>query len=148
MKWNKEENYEIIKVRLLGEFVNDRYLNGVIRKPTLNSSIRIINGNELTEIIGTLNDKSFLLGQSAIYTKYNVCPNINGLFANHMAIFGNTGSGKSCGVSRIIQNIFREENFIPYKSNFLIFDSSGEYYSAFSSMNNINPNYIDKEIIK
>ena len=61
--------------------------------------------------------------------------------SNHLAIFGNSGSGKSCGVTRFIQNVFRTPNFVPYKSNFLIFDSSGEYYSAFSNLNEINPNY-------
>ena len=132
---------EIIKIRLLGEFVNDRYLNGVIRKPTLNSTIRIINGSELTEIIGTLNDQTFLLGQSAIYTKYSVCPNINGLFANHMAIFGNTGSGKSCGVARLVQNLFSNPNMQPTNANIFIFDAYGEYKTAFSGINQINPNY-------
>ena len=132
---------EIIKIRLLGEFVNDRYLNGVIRKPTLNSTIRIINGQELTEIIGTLNDDNFLLGQSAIYTKYNVCPSINGLFANHMAIFGNTGSGKSCGVARLVQNLFNNPNMQPTNANIFIFDAYGEYKTAFSGINQINPNY-------
>ena len=56
-------------------------------------------------------------------------------------MFGNTGSGKSFGVSRIMQNIFMDKDFIPYKSNFLIFDSSSEYYTAFSNINSINPNY-------
>ena len=60
---------------------------------------------------------------------------------NHMCIFGNTGSGKSCGVARVIQNIFTNPNFVPYRSNFLIFDSSGEYYTAFENLNQINPNY-------
>ena len=32
----------------------------------------------------------------------------NELFANHMCIFGNSGSGKSCGVARIIQNILQQ----------------------------------------
>jgi len=58
-----------------------------------------------------------------------------------MAIFGNTGSGKSCGVARLMQNLFANPNFIPYRSNFFIFDAYGEYHNAFKDINKINPNY-------
>ncbi len=132
---------DTIKIRFLGEFVDGRYLNGVIRKPTLNSTIRIINNVELTELIGTLNNKSFLLGQSAIYNNFSVCPNINQLFANHMAIFGNTGSGKSCGVARLVQNLFSNPNIISKNANIFIFDAYGEYKTAFSSINQIKSDY-------
>ena len=37
-----------------------------------------------------------------------------------------------------MQNIFTDPDFVPFKSNFFIFDSSGEYYSAFSKIKEIN----------
>ena len=45
------------------------------------------------------------------------------------------------GVSRLIQNVFQTPRFIPFRSNFFIFDSSGEYRNAFQDINKINPNY-------
>ena len=136
-----ELNSTEIKIRFLGEYVNNKYINGVIRKPLLSSKIRIINGEELLEIVGTLSDKSIELGTSATYKGFQICPNINSLFSNHLAIFGNSGSGKSCGVSRIVQNIFSNPKTTSINANMFFFDAYGEYKNAFGSINKINPEY-------
>ena len=39
----EEVNDDTIKIRFLGEFINGRYVSGVIRKPLLSSNIRMIN---------------------------------------------------------------------------------------------------------
>ncbi len=136
-----ELNNDEIKIRFLGEYVGTRYVNGVIRKPLLSSKIRVINGEELLEIVGKLSDKSFVLGTSATYKGFQICPDINSLFSNHLAIFGNSGSGKSCGVSRIIQNIFSNPKMVTYNANMFFFDAYGEYKNAFGSLDKINPSY-------
>jgi len=134
-------NGDLLKVGLLGEYVGDIFYSGVIRKPTLNAKIRIINNEELSVITGKNNDSSFLLGASPLYNDYPVYVDINKLFSNHLAIFGNSGSGKSCGVARMLQNIFSNNKVLPYKANFLIFDAYGEYHNAFKNIDKINPNY-------
>ena len=136
-----ELNDEIIKIKFLGEYQDKKYLNGVLRKPLLNSSIRVINGEELMELVGTYTDKSFVLGESAIYKNFKVCPSINSLFSNHLAIFGNSGSGKSCGVARIVQNIFSNAQMNPINANLFIFDAYGEYKNAFRTLNEKNDKY-------
>ncbi len=132
---------DLIKVRLLGEIVNNKFIGGVIRKPTLSANIRIITKDEFGLITGEDGPESMNLGVSPLYDDYPINVNINDLFSNHMAIFGNTGSGKSCGVARLLQNVFENNKFIPYKSNFLIFDAYGEYHNAFKDINKINPNF-------
>ncbi len=136
-----EINSDVIKVRFLGEYLGNRYVNGVLRKPLLTSKIRIINREELLALIGTYNDKTFVLGESAIYKGFKLCPNVNDLFSNHLAIFGNSGSGKSCGVARIVQNIFSNQYAVQFNANLFIFDAYGEYKNAFGKLNAINPNY-------
>ena len=136
-----EVNPEYYKIRFLGEYINAKYVNGVLRKPLLSSKIRIINNEELMEIVGRLSAKSFILGKSAIYKNFTVCPTINDIFSNHFAIFGNTGSGKSCGVARLVQNLFSNPHLTSYNANIFIFDAYGEYKNAFKTINNINPNY-------
>ncbi len=130
-----EINKDIIKIRLLGEFSERGYLNGILRKPLLTSNIRIINGTELMELVGSDNGSSIILGDHAIYKNFKVCPKLNDLFANHLAIFGNSGSGKSYGISRIVQNIFNNPKLDSVNSNIIIFDSFGEYKTAFSKIN-------------
>ena len=130
-----------VKVRLLGEIKNGKFIGGVLRKPSLNAKIRALEVNEFTLIVGEEKVGALELGISPFYAGKKIYADMNELFSNHMCIFGNTGSGKSCGVARIIQNIFINPNFVPYRSNFLIFDASGEYYTAFQNLNQINPNY-------
>lgn len=132
---------DLIKVHFLGEVVNGEFVGGVIRKPTLSAKVRIIEREEVRLLVGDMDAESLMLGVSPLYDDYPISANINDLFGHHMAIFGNTGSGKSCGVARILQNVFLSKNYIPYKSNFLIFDAYGEYHNAFQTINQINPNY-------
>ena len=131
----------IVKARFLGEIVGDKLIGGTIRKPSLDAKIRIIDKSEIPLITGA-DVKGFMkLGVSPFYDGFPVYLDVNNFFSNHFAIFGNTGSGKSCGVSRLFQNMFHDQRLNPYKANILIFDSSAEYYNAFSNLNQINSNY-------
>jgi len=128
----------LVKVNFLGEFTLNGFVGGVIKKPSLESKIRIITNEELNLVIGDKIETSAYLGKSPLYD-LDIRVNINDLFSNHFAIFGNTGSGKSYGVARLIQNIFSSTS--AYKSNFFIFDAYGEYHNSFKSINKINPAY-------
>ena len=134
-----------IKVNFLGELTNNDFIGGLLRKPSFDANVRIINVDELKILTG-FNDKSLRLGVSPIYGNSPLNVNIDNLFSNHTAIFGNTGSGKTYGICRIIQNIFSNTNVIPFKSNLFIFDSYGEYINAFKDINTINNNYNFKVI--
>lgn len=132
---------EIIKIRLLGEFAGNIYLGGVIRKPSMNSVIRLIKKEELGMIFGSPEKGNFLLGRSPLYDNYPVMGNINSMFSGHSAILGNTGSGKSWGVARLVQNLFYDKNVFPTTSNILLIDAYGEYRNAFNRIHEVSPNY-------
>lgn len=132
---------DLVKVRFLGEISNGRLMGGVIRKPSLDSKVRVIQKEEVPLILGDKKPGYMPLGVSPFYNDYPVYLNVNNFFSNHFAIFGNSGSGKSCGVSRIIQNMFHDRTLYPYKSNIIMFDSSAEYYNAFVDLNKIDPNF-------
>ena len=131
----------IVKARFLGEIVGDKLLGGTIRKPSLDASIRVIDKSEIPIITGKDEAGFMKLGNNPLYDDFPVYLDVNNFFSNHFAIFGNTGSGKSCGVSRLFQNMFHDSRLYPYKSNILIFDSSSEYYNAFRNLNEINSSY-------
>lgn len=132
---------DIVKARFLGEIVNGKLIGGTIRKPALDASIRVIDQSEIPMIVGEDKAGYMKFGVSPFYNDFPVYLDVNNFFSNHFAIFGNSGSGKSCGVSRLFQNMFHDQRLFPYKANILLFDSSGEYYNAFKNLNSINPNY-------
>lgn len=127
-------NDQEIKVFLVGQILGSVFYPGVIKKPS--TTPRVINVGELELIIGkqSLNKDYLLLGASAIYKNFNVSASVNELFANHLAIIGNTGSGKSCAVTRLLQNLFCSD-LKPVNSHFILFDAYGEYKNAFEYMN-------------
>ena len=137
----KKVDEETVHIDLMGQFVGERFIAGTIKKPTLDSKVRIINDDELDILLGKDDDKSIYLGHSAIYPDKNVYIDINQFFSNHASIFGNTGSGKSCSVARIVQNIFLNKQFLAYNANLFIFDAYGEYKNAFKVLDKFNQNY-------
>ena len=132
---------DIVKISFLGEFINNKFYSGIIRRPTLNAKIRIINQQELGELVGDNDNETMILGGSPLYNNYPIKVNINEMFSNHLAIFGNTGSGKTCGVARIIQNFFSMKDKIPTNSNIFIFNNTSEYDSALKNIHQINSNF-------
>lgn len=131
---------EIIKIRFLGEIENNNFIGGVIRKPTFNSKIRLIDQSEIGLLLGEDTPSTMVIGESPLYESRTIRVDINDLFSSHMAIFGNSGSGKSCGVARLLQNVFSNPKLLPFRSNFFIFDAYGEYHNALENIDKINPN--------
>ncbi|MBQ6284693.1 MAG: DUF87 domain-containing protein [Bacilli bacterium] len=136
---------DTIKVSFLGELTDNDFIGGLIKKPSLEANVRIINDEELKILTGP-ETKCLRLGVSPLYNDVPLNVSLDELFSNHTAIFGNTGSGKTYGICRIIQNVFTQSNIIPYKANMFIFDSYGEYINAFKDLNQINPYYSFKVI--
>lgn len=129
------------KILLVGEIINNKFNAGIVKKPSGIAPVRVIYKEELELIIGKneIQKDFLLLGSSAIYKKFNVSVSLNDIFANHLAVIGNTGSGKSCGVARILQNLF----FInkPINSHIVLFDAYGEYVETFKNINNLGLNF-------
>ena len=136
-----EVNTSQVKIKLLGEFTNGQLYGGIIRKPLMNAQIRGVNEQEIAIILGQTNEGAMYLGRSPFYNGANVCLSVNNFFSNHFAVFGNSGSGKSCGTARLLQNVFQNKETPPYNANILIFDVSGEYANAFSQLSTIDPKF-------
>lgn len=131
----------IIDIILVGIIENDIFNSGLFRKPNLSGGCRVIYKSELELILGNqdLDDmSSFYIGKSLVYDGFNVTSKFNNFFSNHFAVIGNTGSGKSCTVARLLQNIFyRNSSNLPIGAHIALFDVYGEYNNAFLKLNNI-----------
>ena len=134
-------NKDTIKIFLVGEIRDNMFYPGIMRKPSFQCIPRIIYKQELELLLGKQDafDKSYVyLGKSVTYEKFNINMNLNDFFSNHFAILGNSGSGKSCGVARILQNIFQDNKAgIPKNAHIVLFDVYGEYNEAFKNANKV-----------
>lgn len=117
-------------ISLLGEIKNAKFTPGISKKPYYMSVCRVIRNDELPIMVGNTNEKSVYIGRLSQYNGYQVYAKVNDLFSNHFAILGNTGSGKSHGMARLLQNVFSDSTY-PKNANFFLFDAYGEYNDTF-----------------
>ena len=125
-------------VQLLGEISNDRFVAGIINKPGVGNVCLAATDEETKLIVVDDNnniERKVLIGSMPLYNNAPAYVSLNTFFSNHFAIFGNTGSGKSCGVARLFQNVFFNQNPAPRNACVFIFDAYGEYESALSIQN-------------
>ena len=137
---------DTIETRFIGEITNNKFQGGIIAKPSISASIRLLDENEMVMITGTNEYGNMTIGNSPFYNNKPVYMSINNLFSNHLTVLGNSGSGKSYGTTKLLQTLFKTPNFYPYKATIIIFDNNGEYINAFNNLNEINPNYHFKVI--
>ena len=124
-------------IHLIGEIVNNKFIFGVIRKPSFSSTVKLISKEKIPMIISidSYDEKrDVYIGKSPIYKDVKIGFNINSFFSNHFAILGSTGSGKSWGTAKVIQSIFEKEKTVAYRASLFIFDAYGEYHNAFKDI--------------
>lgn len=79
--------------------------------------------------------KALTIGSSVVFQGYDVKARIDEYFGGHVAVLGNTGSGKSCTVATVLQSLFEKKNeFLARGATFIIFDVNGEYRQALSNL--------------
>ena len=132
---------EIIEIKLIGEIKDNKFIHGISNKPAFTSQVSLLSTEEIKILFGINNykpEQKLYLGKSAVYKDYPIYLDINNLFASHLVILGNTGSGKSCGTARLLQNLFYKKDADPVNSTFFIIDAYGEYENAFKMINYFN----------
>ena len=130
----------IMQVSLVGEIKNGRFLYGDISKPSFRAECHMIDNATLDIILNNDATNNIKLGKSFIYPNYDIKLDVGNFFSNHFAILGNSGSGKSYSVAKILQGIFYQCKSLPFYSNIFLFDAYGEYQRAFSRIHEVNEN--------
>lgn len=145
---NKSNSVKYLDINPIGTIQNNKFKYGVSIFPTLYTDVLYIKKEELDIIFDLKNDtesvdseestrlKLLDIGTSTIFPDYKVKLDINGFFGSHSSILGNTGSGKSCTISSMIQTLFAKENYSAVGASFVFFDVNGEYHKAFSQLKN------------
>ncbi len=133
-------NQTTMTTTIVGEIRNNIFTPGGNTKPSFKSKIRIINSDELELLYGkqSLSFGYANFGKSNVYQGYKINVDINEFFNSHFSIMGNTGSGKSSGITSILQKLFTMTEKPPLNSNIFFFDAYGEYNHVFSKLHEQN----------
>ncbi|MEN9446125.1 MAG: hypothetical protein RL728_637 [Bacteroidota bacterium] len=152
---------------MIGTIENSgKYVQGVYNYPILDNPVWYVTKNDLNNIFdqnktGDINfeeDYYLPIGTSPSFSDYKIKINPDKFFGKHAAILGNTGSGKSCTFSSIVQSLFDfDYNGQKLKNaHIIIFDTNGEYKTAFQgtkenpykNIKEVNPFFINKDGLK
>ena len=74
----------------------------------------MIDNAALDIILNSDGPNSIKLGKSFIYPDYDIKLDVGNFFSNHFAILGNSGSGKSYSVAKILQGVFYQCKSLPF----------------------------------
>lgn len=155
------ESSRYLSATMVGTIDGGKYIQGVYNYPILDNPVWYVTREDL-DIIFDQKDESkpidfsedFYLpvGTSPAFPDYQVKINPDRMFAKHVAILGNTGSGKSCTLSAILQSMFQFTYNGKKLSNghVVIFDTNGEYKNAFDidAKHKVNPFWINEDGLK
>jgi nucleotidyltransferase len=149
---------------MLGTITEEnKYEEGIYNYPVLDNPVWYIIKEDLEKIFDSSSKKNIdcqkdfylPIGKNGSFKDYDIKINPDKFFTKHSAILGNTGSGKSCTVTSILQSLFNynysKENNKEDKlksATIIIFDTNGEYKSAFEGYENINAFTISEEGMK
>jgi len=123
LRKKKDDNFEIER--------------GVYSFPSVGDNVILPTDKQLTAIVENPDGK-FEIGKAPIASNSSIRVNPDKLFGRHLAVLGNTGSGKSCSVAGMIrwslQEAEKNKTNEQLNARFIILDPNGEYFDAFNDL--------------
>lgn len=119
-------------VKVIGYFENGKYFKGIKEVPLIGDGCFLLDNDEFARIhkFASPNDITLNIGHLLTDENIPIEISIDKLFASHIGIFGNTGSGKSHTLASIYRKLYDVMgHFANFQKNarFVLFDFNGEY---------------------
>ena len=133
-EFSKERFIREVEVKVLGSYIRKSYTSGMVAFPQIFNDVILLTNEQISTVIrgNHINQNSntqFKMGE--VWPEgIPFIVNWTTLFNTHIAIFGNTGSGKSNTLTRLYKNLFdlqRNRTLDFGTSKFVFIDFNGEY---------------------
>jgi DNA helicase HerA-like ATPase len=125
----------LLTVSLVGFFTGDVFQRGIRELPLVDNECFLLTEQEFNRIhsfVGS-GDAPITIGKLAMEKGQPVQVGVNALFASHIGIFGNTGSGKSYTLAKLYHELFasyRDSASFKKRARCVLIDFNGEYVNA------------------
>lgn len=132
----------ILNVSLLGYMSGKCFERGIKELPLIGNECFLLDETEFSRVHNFIKDgdEPIVLGHLAQEKGKKISVGINSLFASHIGIFGNTGSGKSYTLAKIYRQLFlkfKDESAFKKNAMFFMIDFNGEYISDDKKEDNV-----------
>ena len=121
-----------LQVSLIGFIVNGQFERGIRELPLIENECFILTEAEFESVhqFVATDVPALDIGVLASEPTQGVRVGVDAIFASHIGIFGNTGSGKSYTLAKLYHELFKRfrdnANFVS-KAQFVLIDFNGEY---------------------
>lgn len=117
-----------LQLDVKGYLSNGRFIQGLRILPIVSANIELLDDQEFNKIYSSSSKTTMCLGRNLFDENKKVNVNVNELIPSHIGVFGNTGSGKSNTLAKILSSYFEIVADHSTKSGkFIIFDLNNEY---------------------
>jgi hypothetical protein len=119
---------------------------GVLAFPSVGDQVLIPTPRQIAAIVGAHGkDRRVFIGTSPMASDAPIHVDPNKIFGRHLAVLGNTGSGKSCSVAGLIRWSLQEAKTARQEAGrddrpnarFIVLDANGEYTKAFGGLDEV-----------
>ena len=136
----EERFVRFLSVKILGYFSGDKYRKGIKELPLIGNECVLLDVEEYQKIHSFVHEGECTIRLGALMTDelISIDVSVDRLFASHIGIFGNTGSGKSHTLATLYKNLFQkfgDQKAFRENARFILFDFNGEY----SNETNVTP---------
>lgn len=128
----EERFVRFLSVKMLGYFSGDKYRKGIKELPLIGNECVLLDAEEYQKIHSFVHEGEYTIRLGALMTDdlISIDVSVDRLFASHIGIFGNTGSGKSHTLATLYKNLFQvfgSQKAFQKNARFILFDFNGEY---------------------
>lgn len=117
------------------------FRRGVEAYPTVGDPVLLPTQDQLRAIVESGDNRRVKIGISPLAANTEVEIDPDRLFGRHLAVLGNTGSGKSCSVAGLIRWSLEEarkaRDGADPNARFIVLDPNGEYSKAFDGLGKV-----------
>jgi DNA helicase HerA-like ATPase len=116
-----------------------KFVKGIKNISIPPNGVSIASDEEIKNIFSIDDTSKLIFSEHLVNSDIKIEIDGDKFFSKHIAVVGSTGSGKSCTVAKIIQEVksVRESQALN-NSHIIIFDIHGEYDKAFPSANSLS----------
>lgn len=118
-----------------------RFRRGVGSYPSVGDPVLLPTETQLRAIVESGDNRRVLIGTSPLAANAKVMVDPDRLFGRHLAVLGNTGSGKSCSVAGLVRWSIDEARKARAgadpNARFIVLDPNGEYANTFRDMSKV-----------
>lgn len=125
----------VLTVSLVGFVAKNQFRRGVRELPLVGNECFLLSETEFDRVHSFVSDEDtpIAIGKLAMEKEQVVRVGVNALFASHIGIFGNTGSGKSYTLAKLYHelfNLYGDQPAFNKRARVLVIDFNGEYVNA------------------